>query len=754
MRRAQGGSGACPEDSMKTTAIVPGALALAIASALSVSAHAADAPQSDSKDTTELPKVEVRERTQDDTRPKLQHIMREVDGPLITVTKKTSITKLDNIPTIVDNNLRDIFAQTPGIYYSEQQSPGQLNLSYRGIGNPQESEFVTVLLDGIPLEGDWIGFPSIYTFPLPQTLSEIQLIRGGSSLLYGPEPPPVVNLVSRKPVADRALAGYTEEVVGSNGLFGTFNQLSGTSGSWDYLVDAHYRESDGERDNGDSTLKGADAHIGYHWNEDAYTALDFHAYLLETGDPGKLNYAQWKEDEDTVTTPFNKLWTDRYVASITHTQKITDDGEIVAKLWSGYQDQASRSQDRGNPPTTSTLQDEQFRFSGLDVRYVNHWGRGNALTVGTTIYHSDAPFRQWAEDTLTPGQYDRSGDPCLAASQTSCEKFRQARSTDYAAVFAENVFRFEGGWHLVPSVRLEHERVDIDETIHTPRPPEALIDRTVDHTVPLFGFGFGNDFGHANESYFNVSQGWRPVRYFDIGSPFGALDPTLNNPDPTHVVSWEGGVHGTPLPGLFYDASLFWVDVKDRIESQPAGENAPPGNTINVNTGNTRHRGFEGQFDYDLLAASDPHTTRHFSVFGNLQLLNAEFTSTHNPAVSVGNKPAFSPDYLVRVGVAYREDKKLKLALSVVSVADQYFQDSNKPAPNATATPSTAGYIPAKVPAYTVADFSGDWYVLPQLRLLGGVQNLFDRKYYNRVFSNGIDPAQGRTFYVGAAYEF
>ena len=746
---------------MKTIAVVPGALALAIVHALAFAAPADEAAAPDQtqlaqadQQTTELPRVEVRERSRDDTRPKLQHIMREVDGPLITVTKKTSITKLDNVPTIVDNNLRDIFAQTPGIFYSEQQSPGQLNLSYRGIGNPQESEFVTVLLDGIPLEGDWIGFPTVYTFPMPQSLSEIQLIRGGSSLLYGPEPPPVVNLISKKPVADRPLAGYTEEIAGSNGLFGTFNQLSGTSGDWDYLVDAHYRESDGERDNGDSTLKGADAHIGYRWNEDAYTALDFHAYLLDTGDPGKLNYAQWKANEDTVATPFNKLWTDRYVASITHTQKAGEDGEVVAKLWSGYQDQASRSQDRGPAPTTSTLQDEQFRFSGFDARYVNHWGRGNAFTIGTTLYHSDAPFRQWAEDNLSPDRYDRSGDPCLAASQTSCQKFRQARSTDYAAVFAENVFRFEGGWHVVPSVRLEHERVDIDETIHTPRPPEALIDRRVDHTVPLFGFGFGNDFGRGNESYFNVSQGWRPVRYFDIGSPFGALDPNLNDPDPTHVVSWEAGVHGTPLPGLFYDASVFWVDVNDRIESQPAGPDAPPGNTINVNTGDTRHRGFEGQFDYDFLAASDPHTARHLSLFGNLQLLNAEFVSTKNPAVSVGNKPAFSPDYLVRVGVAYREDKKMKLALSVVSVADQYFQDSNKPAPNAAATPSTPGYIPAKVPAYTVADFSGDWWVLPQLRLLGGVQNLFDRTYYNRVFSNGIDPAQGRTFYVGAAYEF
>jgi Fe(3+) dicitrate transport protein len=223
------------------------------------------------------------------------------------------------------------------------------------------------------------------------------------------------------------------------------------------------------------------------------------------------------------------------------------------------------------------------------------------------------------------------------------------------------------------------------------------------------------------------------VRYFDVGSPFGNLAAgEINDPDPTHVLSWEAGVHGTPVDGLFYDASLFWVNVKDRIESQPAGPSAPANNTINVNTGDTRHRGFEGQIDYDFLAAQDPRTTQHLSLFASLALLNAEFTSTINPA-NHGNQPAFSPNYLARAGVSWREDKHYKLALSVVSVASQYFQDSNLP----TTTPSGDITIPAKVPSYTVADFSGDWWVMPHLRLLGGVSNLSDRKYYARVFGGG-----------------
>jgi Fe(3+) dicitrate transport protein len=58
------------------------------------------------------------------------------------------------------------------------------------------------------------------------------------------------------------------------------------------------------------------------------------------------------------------------------------------------------------------------------------------------------------------------------------------------------------------------------------------------------------------------------------------------------------------------------------------------------------------------------------------------------------------------------------------------------------------------VPSYTVADFSGDWWVVPQVRLLGGISNLTDRKYYARVFGGGLEPAVGRTVYLGAAYEF
>src|SRR6185312_10510239 len=132
--------------------------------------------------------------------------------------------------------------------------------------------------DGIPLELDWIGFPTLYYLPVPQTLSSVQMIRGGSGLLYGPEPQPVINFVSRPPEAGRALAGTTEQVGGDQGLFSSFNAVSGTTGPWDYLADYSHRQSDGQRLNGDYTLNSGDLQVGFRPDSRQKLSLAMQAY--------------------------------------------------------------------------------------------------------------------------------------------------------------------------------------------------------------------------------------------------------------------------------------------------------------------------------------------------------------------------------------------------------------------------------------------------------------------------------------------
>lgn len=83
---------------------------------LTASLLAAASSKAGASETTENSTIVVIGSRPDDAPEKLDHIMREVDGTKVTVTKRTSVTKLDLVPTIVDNNQRQLFARTPGLY--------------------------------------------------------------------------------------------------------------------------------------------------------------------------------------------------------------------------------------------------------------------------------------------------------------------------------------------------------------------------------------------------------------------------------------------------------------------------------------------------------------------------------------------------------------------------------------------------------------------------------------------------------------
>ena len=60
----------------------------------------------------------------------------------------------------------------------------------------------------------------------------------------------------------------------------------------------------------------------------------------------------------------------------------------------------------------------------------------------------------------------------------------------------------------------------------------------------------------------------------------------------------------------------------------------------------------------------------------------------------------------------------------------------------------------AKISPYKVFNLSGDWSITKHLRLIAGISNLTDEKYYDRVFVNGIEPAPRRSGYAGLSLAF
>lgn len=667
----------------------------------------------------------------EDKPAKLDHILPEVDGTRITVTKKTSTTKLDQQPPVIETQGRELFARAPGLLVSEQQTPTQFNLSYRGIGNPQESEFVLVLQDGVPIQSDWIGFPTLFYVPLPQSLSEVQLIRGGSSLIYGPEPAPAINFVSKRPnPGGPALTGSTQHLGGSDGLYSTFNVLEGASGNIEYRGSLGYMRSNGQRQNAASHLLQGDLYFGYRPTDHALWYVRLQGHSAEAGNPGRISYPQFLTDPNVAPTPFNRDWVRRGAVILGNELELGDGWRLEGKAWLSSLQLYTSAAAAGAAPKTTTLQDEHFRNEGLDLRARKRWGRGNAFTFGVTGTHSSAPFQQFTSANITASRSEHSGTPRLD----------QDRDSWYGAVFAENVFRLPHRFHVVLSGRLDMEKLRVRETVRPPNLTRPLANIDVSRTTPLLGVGFGNDFGRDNETYVSITQGYRPLRYFDVASPFSNLQPGREADAPSST-SYEAGVHGTPLPGLFYDLSLFQIDFRDRIETRRLNAT----DVINVNTGDTRHRGFEGEISYDFLAGRK--SAEHLTGFFNLSLLDAKFVGSDNPS-QIGKRPAFAPKVIAKGGITWRETGKYSLSLTGLAVGAQFFQDSNLP------VGSGAALVPAKIPAYQLFDLAGEWTVLPHIRLNAGVQNLLDESYYSRVFQTGLEPGRGRTVYGGITLGF
>jgi len=136
--------------------------------------------------------------------------------------------------------------------------------------------------------------------------------------------------------------------------------------------------------------------------------------------------------------------------------------------------------------------------------------------------------------------------------------------------------------------------------------------------------------------------------------------------------------------------------------------------------------------------------------FSNVQFLDAEFTESallipDTNRTIVGDAPAFAPDFLMKGGISFRRDNCFDITLMTVYVAQQFWQDTNI---GNTQIPK------AKIPAYKVFNLSGDLYITKNLRLIAGISNLTDEKYYDRVFGNGIEPAPRRSGYAGVSLAF
>lgn len=664
---------------------------------------------------TRLPEVEVVGTAP----PPTPWTLPPVEGAKIYDSKKTTVVELEKQPPVVNQNHRQAAAQVPGLLISESSGPTHLNQNYRGIGDPHESEFVLTLKDGVPIVSDWFGYSTVYFAPPLEAIQRVEFVRGGGALLYGPQPGPVLNYVTKDPPADTAFRLSSQNVFGSDALYGGFHWAGGTVDQLGYLAAYSRLQGDGPRRNADYESDWGLLKMVWHADDATRWWFTFDGGSKEVGEPGRLSLAQYRANRNFTPTPFDRLFVDRYMPVVGLERQLSEDSLLTWKAWGGYQDRLSRRQINA---LTNNLDRQEFYFGGVEVRLRHDWdwdGERQILTVGAVGYGADSP------------RYRERGTPLTATRGTRV--FELERHTAYGALFAENLFR-AGRLTVTPSVRLDIFEVAARENFNT-TVTRALIDESEFHVVPLGGLGATWQLTPRNQLYGSVSTTYRPLRYDDLVNPTSNTQLAPSDLEPSLTWQVELGVRGSPTGFWSYDTSLFFIHYDDVIENRVLGG----GNVERANSGAARYLGWEAASELDLMRWWDEELARRYgsvSVFGSVSLLTAEFVKGAND----GRRPAYAPDYIIKTGVKYMHPQRAKLALTGTLVADSFWQDNNQAGTVGTAT----------IPAYGVWDLTGEWTLWrDNVTVLAGINNLFDEDYYSRVRSDGIEPALRRTFFVG-----
>ena len=699
----------------------------------------------------------------------------EVQGTRINSGKKTSFVKPEEFPSIANNDYREALATTPGLLVSEEPSSPIVNFGYRGLDS-QRSEFMQVLKDGVSIKNEQFGFPESHYTPILDAVERVEFIRAGAALQFGPQPGGALNFVMKMPRRDVPFEFTTKNLFGSDGLYQNFTSFDGTVGQLGYYAYYDHRERDGFRTNSDYDLNAGSGKLVFDATDDSRFILTLDAYEEEHGEPGGLTEVPtpgaslYQVDRDASTRLFDRFRLKRYFGMLEYQKVFSERTQLELKAFGGYLQRFSKRQRGGgfgvapspNPApgsaaSTNDIQDREDYTEGAELRLRHDYDFAQStstFTGGLYFYHA-----------LQDRHDERGATP--DAESGLLRRFNTGETTD-GAIFAENRFHF-GRLSITPGMRLEFFQQSLDEKVNITRAPgDPLLSQSDFSFVPLFSVGAGyvllegqvpvaamsKDDGKsvANttttmvaggpprlEVYATFAQAYRPRTYGELVStaPDGVVNGDLKEGE---SIQFELGLRGKPLPYLTFDVGGFYFEVNDQVGEITGVNSAGATFTTTQNVGDARYAGLEAAVELDLLGMINGGTESpygRFNLYGNVTLLDAEFTSGPNK----GFDTTYAPDYQFKLGGIYRYKDDVKVGL-IGNLVDDSFADANN-------TPSHF------IPAYTVWDLTAEVKFLNgKLGVFAGMKNLFDEDFYAEIRDEGIVPAYRRNYYGGFSVKF
>jgi Fe(3+) dicitrate transport protein len=684
----------------------------------------------------------------------------EVEDFRINAGRKNEVIRLGEIDAnLAMNNSRQIFGRTPGISIWENDGSGiQLGVASRGLSPNRSWEF-NVRMNGYDITPDPMGYPEAYFTPPMEVVENIEIIRGASSLQYGPQFGGLLNFVLRKPDPSTQFTAETINTVGSNGLFSTFNYIGGTEGKWDYTAYYQKRRGNGWRDNGFFNTDHAHLEVNYAVSNRLKIGTEMTYMTTTTQQPGGLTDAQFAEDPSQSTRSRNWFSTPWFIPSVNADYILSPKSKINFKAFGtiaernsvGFVQAITTEDNLGNRQVDRDF----YHTFGTELRFSTAYslfGKEHNLVSGYRYFKGNIDRQQ-------RGVGDAGPDMNFDLVESSYPRDLDFVNTNHAA-FVENMFNVTDKLLFTAGLRLENISSNMTGILNTVNGvPQKLTPETRTRTFALLGFGGEYDLTRTTELYANFSQAYRPVLISDLTPPAttDVIDPDLQD---ARGYNFDLGYRGNIGTFLNFDASYFYLNYADRIGT--ITQTAADGTRFQfrTNLGESVSQGVEAFVEFDPITAFVGNSSiGYIHFFASLAFVHAEYQDFERTTVSngeivvsnlAGNRVENAPRKINRYGATYRY-KDFSMTWQLSDIGETFSDATNSVEPNAAAT---SGLIPA----YVVQDLSAGYTHKKKYTLKSGVNNLADEAYFTRRAGGypgpGIMPAEGRTFYMSFGVKF
>ncbi len=673
-----------------------------------------------------------------------------IDGVRIYGGKKTAFITPEKLNIdLSSNNSRQLFGRIPGIMVWESDGSGiQTGIATRGLSPNRSWEF-NMRQNGYDIASDVFGYPEAYYTPPADAVKRIEVLRGASSLQYGPQFGGMINYVFDSAPATNGSETKIRQTFGSNGLFNNFISTGVRKDKFSFYSFYHRRSADGWRENSAYSTQTGFISLGYDFNKHVKLKAEYTHSTMMSQQPGGLTDAQFQQNaqqsfraRNWIHIPWNMMNVQLDIVSSEKFQlELKTFGLLATRSSVGFLDPITTADvilSTTNDYAVRRLDADKYQNIGTELRgkyEFKLFGNKQTLAFGARAYQAKT-FRHQKGNGTTGSDFNMNID-------SLGYKVNYVFGTKNYALFAEQALYVGKRILLVPGVRLEQIVSSGSGSVNYANGEIPFQERAISKL--LFGIGTEFHLNEKNEIYANASQAFRPMTFSELipSATTDVIDPNLKDSEALNI---DLGVRGSWKNYVSYDASVYQINIQDRIGTYK--------DSLSIrhvtNIGASLSKGVEVYLELNVLNNFKQGNFGSLHPFASIAYNEATYTSWNDPTVVSGSSSDITnktvenaPRRIQRYGLTYKL-KGFSATYQLNKVSEAFADATNSIVPSADAK---SGLIPA----YSVSDLSFAYSGKENYTLQLGVNNLFDESYFTRRSGGypgpGLLPSNGRTFF-------